>query len=240
MKILIPSTGRADRVKTIKSLGEAGRQAIIVVAVGEGAIYRDLNPSNTVIESPTHGIRAKRQWMLDNFGTSKMTILDDDLVFRKRIDQSHFAEFDGSDGQMMINTISDYLDRYAHVGIADRFMIQETPRGYVEGRRYNQVLAYNPLWFPSPWPSFRVEVNEEHDFHLQLRAAGLKPCVMTEYTKQDKAYAAGGCATWRTADSELEAHRKFQEFWPDLVSIVPNKNAISGFVTRIKWKQVDK
>ena len=241
MKILIPSTNRADRVKTIKSLGTlTGHEITVVVKEEEFISYLgNVVPGVRVRGVHTQGIRSKRQAIIDIYSEcGKIVMIDDDITFRKRIDQSHFAPFEDGDGQKMLDAIEDLLDVYAHVGLADRFMIQHTPRGSTTGRRYHQLLAYNFDKIAKPYPTFRVECNEEHDFSLQLRARGHIPGILTEYVKSDTPYAKGGCSTWRTAEAELDAHKKFAELWPGVVTIVPNKNAISGFVTKVNWRKV--
>lgn len=238
MLVLIVSSGRAGKISTHKAVPWAK----LFVPAKEAHVYSKATPGIEIISHTANRIAATRQAALDFAGKQKVVLLDDDLTFLARCgDGSKFREIttDHKTLRAMFSAISTALNNYAHVGVMDDFMAHAKPRNYVVGRRYHQLLAYNPKLFPSPQPKFgAVELNEEHDFHLQLATRGLYSCVLTEWTKKSTYYADGGCQQWRTADVELAEHRKFAARWPGLVYMKPYNKSLSGYLCNIYWNKL--
>lgn len=235
MRIFIPTAGRPDRQITSDALCEAGIDHYVV---GDLDDLPPLREHRGFLRYEMRGIRGKRQYIFDfarGEKFDKILMLDDDLVFRKRNDEGKFLRAEPGELPDLINTLADLLEDHAHVGILDEFMSHTQPRVAKYHGRYNQVLGYNLRLFPDIWPSFRIEINEEHDFHLQLGAAGLAPAISCEWTKSSKPYSAGGCAVWRTPEVEREGHEALARNFPDLVTVVPAKS-LSGWGIRVKWK----
>lgn len=237
MRIVIPSTGRCAVQPTLEALPETAVAELHVHLDEIDRYARRWGHAASVVGLRYHGIREKRQHVLDTGGDGKLVMMDDDLRFRARRADGRFERATAADVEAMLAAIEKALDERAHVGIADEFMCQHNPVGAVEGRRYNQVLGYNFGLVEGARPKFRFEVNEEHDMHLQLLRLGHVPLVLTDWTKSSRYQAAGGCSTWRTAELERSEFHRFALEWSGVVSVVPNKNSISGLATRVNWRR---
>lgn len=243
IRIFIPTKGRSDKQVTADQLRAADIPYELVCSADDTQknIVRYMQTAEVEGHiADVSSISEKRQWILRHCRKSKLVMLDDDLVFYARISDSKFVKANPKQLRAMFAWISDSLDSYAHCGIVDKFMSNATPRGYVLSRRYNSVLAYNPEFFPSPPPRFRIPVSEEHDVHLQLATQGLPPIVSTEWSKSTSYYNPGGCTGERTKKSEAEGHKRFAALWPDLVKVVPHKTNISGLAIRVQWAKAAK
>jgi hypothetical protein len=148
-------------------------------------------------------------------------MIDDDLTFYRRLpdDASKFVRMSPDDSEKMIFELIDFLDKYAMIGMVDKFMSQTRPRGHIECSRFNKVLGFNRDMFPDPWPRFRLPHDEEHDIHLQFLTRGFRTAVLTEYSKSDPVQAPGGCTDWRSPEVFAETYRLLLQYWPDVVSV---------------------
>lgn len=233
--LYIPTIGRVDKQITALVLKEAGIDYKLVVKTKADA------GNEPYIICKASGIKATRQYILEKSTEDKIIMLDDDLKFRKRIkDTGRFTKCEPKDIRKLLSLIEKLLDRHAHVGLVDEFMCNIRPPGFITIGRYTSLIAYNKKLFPKPWPKFRIEINEEHDFNLQLLNKGLRPAIITDYTKSTKFFADGGCNTWRTAEVEKTAHWDLAKLWPNFVSVVPNKYNMSKVGIRFNWKAIER
>lgn len=238
MKVVIPSRGRPSGVRTLEHL--VHDDITLVVPKDEVTAYArylgETHPDAKIFGVDCANIMEKRQWILDKFSKKdKIVMMDDDLRFRVRRTDGKFVAADNKDVSTMLYDISKMLDVHCHGGISDEFMCQNNPPGHATRRRYNQVLAYNFVGRKAP--RFRLTINEEHDMHLQLLAQKHAGFVLTDYTKGSKYNASGGCSIWRTPELERAQFAEFARLWPDLVSVVPAKNSISGQGVRVAWRR---
>jgi TET-Associated Glycosyltransferase len=234
MKIFIPTYGRHDKQITSTLLSKAEIPHTLVTE--ENPKIYNLTQYANIIRCPSLHIGSMRQWIQDNTLTSKLIMMDDDLTFRVRINNS-FVRSNPAQIQDMIHLINKLLDKYAHVGFVDEYMCNTRPHGYVIGGRYTNLLAYNRKLFPNPHPTYRIELNEEHDFNLQLTTQGLPPAILCDYTRSTQPYAPGGCSRYRTSTTELDSHKALTKLWPELVRILPSKTGKSGYRVAISWKK---
>lgn len=238
--IYIPTYGRPNRQPTADALQAAGMHFCFVLSKNDEllATYRRLikqeyyNADIAVANVAT--ISEKRDWILSKIGP-KIIMLDDDLTFYARRRAGNFTKSTPNDVRRMFKWLNTALDKFAHAGVIDKFMSQAAPRGSVQSRRYNSVLAYNKMLFPYPRPKFRIPVSEEHDVHLQLASKGLPPAVSCEFSKNTSYYNEGGCTDERTKHSELAGHKAFAALWPDLVTVVKSKSSLSGHAIKVRW-----
>ena len=164
--------------------------------------------------------------------------MDDDLTFYQRDESgARFFRMPTYGTEEMIKQIVDNLDHYVIVGLADKFMSQHLPRKYKECSRFNDLHGYNRDLFPQPWPEFRLKHGEEHDFQLQCLTRGYKTLVMTEYSKVNRTYAAGGCSDYRTKEFMMHELERLAELWPGLVSLTPDPEHKQGYRFRYNWKE---
>jgi hypothetical protein len=250
LKIYIPTRGRPHRQITADQLQEAGIPHVLVCTQGDVTLddYKarcDLFGKIIVVKAA--GLTEKRQRILE-MAPEKFCMLDDDLRFYSRSENgAGFISISNMIGKsetartlrQMFRDIEDALDQHAQVGLVDKFMAQAQPRMYKTSGRYNQVMAYNQKLFKKVRPRFRTITNQEHDFHLQLSAAGLPPYILTEWSKDAPYYAQGGCSIYRTVAVEKRGFEELRKNWPDIVKIVPHAKNISGLAVRFDWKKAD-
>lgn len=305
MKIYIPTRGRWDRQITSEVLSEAKITHYIVTEDPIKNYNHVLSRYAKFLPCPSSKLSAKRQWILEHAGKSKLVMVDDDMTFRFRTTTDGIVKFLRSgpaEVHKMFGMIDALLYNYAQVGITDEFMCNTRPPGFMVGGRYNGLLAYNPaLWqrqLAAPQPSqqgragrgaggrvakaptkpalaspgkatgpakarsnppagrgvgqrgrglapatnqdaprFRIELNQDHDFSLQLHLMGFPPAILTDYTKSTKPGANGGVSRYRKAEDELRGHHILAKHWPRFVHVVPSATSLSGFRISVKWKR---
>lgn len=237
MRIYVPTRRRVDRQITSDLLIACGTPHVLVHDAED--VFPE-HPLRTHLIDAGTGIRDCRNGILDHAitsGAAKIMMIDDDITFRVRVSDSSFVRATPDSVKSMLHTIDALLDTHAHVGLIDEFMCQHQPRGVKHHGRYNSVVAFNLDLWPKPWPQYRLKVNEDHDMSLQLQAAGRAPAILCEWTRSTKPYAAGGCATWRDAQTELRGHEGLAALWPGLVRLAPSKGALSGYGVRVDWRK---
>lgn len=242
MKIFLPTRGRT-RSSTADALRAAGVPFTFVLTEGDaqypggpsGGPDLAAGPLEAVTVKAPH-IGAKRQAILEMAGDSKFAMMDDDLIFYRRLNDERFVRALPADVKFMVGMLETALNYAPAAGIIPKFMSQQTPRGLRRHGRMDQVLCYNPALFKDPKPVFRAPVAEEHDFNLQILKTGLVPIVFTEFAKGDKPYSSGGCSAWRTPEVELAGLE--QVAVAHGLGLYPTKNAISGYRLRVPWAKL--
>jgi hypothetical protein len=78
IKIVCPSKGRANNVRTTQLIPSL----TLIVPAGEVEDYKAHNPNTEVVGVPSHirGITHTRQWILDNWASEDVFMIDDDVV----------------------------------------------------------------------------------------------------------------------------------------------------------------
>lgn len=246
LSIYIPTVGRAAKQKTALRLLAADIDFKLVVPTGTAGEYKKewgWAKGSTVLECPAKGIRATRQWILEHEGRGKLAMLDDDLEFYARISAStNFRKCTAPDLRRMFYHAETMLSKFAHGGFAEKFMSQARPRGHQLNKRYFHILCYNTRLFPRPAPTYRTETGEDHDMNLQLLLAGKPGFLITDWAHADKAWAEGGCCTWRTKEVNEAACRKLAELFPGIVRLEEAKKDMvnhggTPFTMRINWRK---
>lgn len=235
LQICIPSRSRFRENRTLHNLSKNLLPIVtVVVPVSQYEDYRSRLPEVVkILPFEGQGIAAKREFILTSKRNGKLIMLDDDLRFHKRTqDGTKFPATLPEQTEQMFEEMSKFLDLYPMVGLTDKFMSHTKPRFFIECHRFNQVLGINRDLLPQPWPQFRVRHDEEHDVHLQLLTRGCKTAVLTEWSKSDKAGAAGGCNDWRSPEILKQVHEELTALWPTIVSITPDPPR-----ARYNWKE---
>ncbi len=221
MQILVPSRARArpDQQIIAKRLTEAGIPFKLVRTAGDETDYSQWKYDEVVLELPAPGgICEKRNAMLDAF-PGKTFVIDDDIVFRRPIEGTTYEVRDDELRHLM-ECVDFYLNDYAHVGVAQRFMIQTRKKPYDLNKRMMGCRGFNTELFPTPAPRYRMRTCSDVDFNMQLLAAGKTGLVITEYCHTETKYKSpGGCSVWRTEELILEGHRELRRLWPGYVEL---------------------
>lgn len=245
MNILIPTRNRAENQLTANTLRGAGIEPILVINHDDRAKY-----NFHTLKVHASNIVEKRQAIIDHFGgEGKLVMCDDDMRFYTRnIDPSPSKDFtadrferaDNVGIQLLFQKISDLLNFEGHVGVASRFMANQQKPPTRIGGKYIRVLAYNFNNMKSgPPPRYRFPGHEDHDFNMQLQAMGYRCVVLTSYAQDDLGqFKPGGCATWRTPESDIAEMQRFAAAWPGIVSFgkPDEKNPIGRM--HIAWKKL--
>ena len=245
MNILIPTRNRADNQLTANTLRGAGIEPILVINHDDRAKY-----NFHTLKVHASNIVEKRQAIIDRFGNEgKLVMCDDDMRFYTRnIDPSPSKDFtadrfkraDDFSIQLLFQRILDLLNFEVHVGVASRFMANQQKPPTRIGGKYIRVLAYNVNNMKSgPPPRYRFPGHEDHDFNMQMQSMGYRCVVITSYAQDDLGqFKPGGCATWRTPESDIAEMQRFAAAWPGIVSFgkPDEKNPIGRM--HIAWKKL--
>lgn len=243
LQILIPSRSRATNQKTIFNLSKKlwPITSIVVPTEQYDEYCRKVPKDINIIPCDGVGNCATRQFMLHTKPTGKLITFDDDLTFYRRNEEgTKFIRMFPDEAELMVLTISKFLDVYSFVGLVDKFMSQHSPRSHKECGRFNEVYGYNRDTLPVPWPEFRVPHEEEHDFNLQLITRGHKTAIITEYSKGQTTWAPGGCADWRTSAIFDEAYQQMRELWPGIVTFGGKPTDFAPYRIQYNWRQAKK
>jgi hypothetical protein len=240
LQIAIPSRSRHFVQKTIYNLDKS-LWPIIVIVVPQSQYnnYRSIIPQNiSIIPCDKDGIGPTREFILKFKSNGKVIMMDDDLTFYRRSEDGlKFIQMAPAESVEMIALIITYLDTYAIVGLADKFMSHTLPRQHKECARFNDLHGYNRDLLPTPWPLFRLRHGEEHDVQLQCITRGCKTVAITEYSKVNKAYANGGCSDYRTKEFMMEELNRMAELWPGILTLELDEKHPQGYRSKINWKE---
>ena len=218
MKIIVPSTQRADRQHTIQQLRMGGislrYKCFLAVPLNECSDYQVLSEFGCLPLDCT-GINNVRQWIIEHCNDDKVLMIDDDLSFFRRTSIEDFELHQATGEQILeiMQWIDNKLDDYAHVSISARTQNFQTT---------SRILRHNSLELEvvRPWRiyGFRkdiilgeqldfhagLKINTMDDFHmtLQLLELGYPNLVWFQYAHEQRgSNNAGGASTYR--DLEL-------------------------------------
>jgi len=234
LRIYVPTHGRPDRQRTADALEAAGLDHELVSCEP----VRETSRGKLRLLPQFVGIMEKRQWILDDAGSGKIVMLDDDLSFKRRRADGGFSACTSKDVAEMFAEIDVLLDTWAHVGIVDQFLCNVKPRGLLHRGKYSNVLGYNLDMMARPRPRFRLELCEEQDFNLQLQDRGLEPAVSCEWSKTQASRVAGGCSSERTVALQDSVNRRFHAYWPNLVTLREKvRPGIENVGYKVAWRK---
>jgi hypothetical protein len=242
MEIWIPTRDRVFQ-ETYFSLPPKIREQVRFVQPWDGNEVLGIN----VRKTPQHinGIGPTRQWIIDNAKSDKIVMLDDDLVFAKRREDepTKFREASLADVSLLFDSISSYLDQFAHVGVSTREGGNRDTSDTVLNTRLLRILAYRTDVLRKQAIRFdRLEFMEDFDVTLQLLRAGF-PNIRINWIvhNQRSSNAPGGCSTYRTLEKQAQAARGLAQLHPEFVDTVVKKtktawNGQERTDVRIQWK----
>ena len=230
MKIYIPSYGRTDPALHTTYQMFSDHVECVVIAATKGSVPRGDVNCEVVKTAHVGEARAAIARLAAEEGCTRYIVADDDLKLFNRTDERTYSRVDASDHNVIaefLSEVREFLDRFAHGGVQQRFMAHTAPRGYVQNKRYLKLAAYNTELMPKE-PEFRLRVHEDIDAQLQLAAMGCSGFLMTEWAVDDLGqYKDGGCQRYRTPEVEEAEFLKLQRHHPDFVSFVNGRSRVA-------------
>lgn len=218
MKILIPTTGRGTvaQQRTLELFPSATLVVDSPADVPPNHVGEVLQPEGVA----GRGIRAKRQWILEQFwDQGKFVMFDDDLVFREQLRPGPPLSRPlrtPEDAQQLIGDLSRALDTYPLAGLAISFRLHQRPfpediaSSFIHVAAFNRDARENVGQFR---PEYRVEVSEDHDVNFQFLARGIPTVCLTRYFTVDKPHAPGGFSELRTPELIRESVQELVRHW---------------------------
>ena len=236
MKIYIPSLGRADKVVTLNSIPEKWLDRTkVVVTQKEYNSYAKHIPLENLLVIPTRikGISKTREHIMNVCNERTLLMLDDDMVFCKRLSMAHpkLKSIDNDrDMNNLFAIVEKLLKNYPAVGISARQGNNRVNEEVRECTRMMNAYAFDIPKMRELGINFgRTPVMEDFDVTLQLLRKGFKNAVIYKYCwNQRGSGAEGGCATYRTAELQKKGALKLKKLHPDFVKIV-EKESKSGW-----------
>jgi hypothetical protein len=252
VNIYIPSSGRADRLKTVERLTESLRhETLLVVPPAEVRGY--IGKGVGVIECPHDGIVRTRDFIMEHAvkiaRTDKFVMLDDDLIFQRRRSNDRITDCTGPETEMAFQWLERQLDEVAHAGFGARFLGYASTEVYTEPGRMMYVLGYNVAACREAGVSFGKGLNqfstmEDFNMTLQLLTKGYPNRISLEWRcSPGMSNAPGGCSLWRTSVRQTESAKRLEGMFPGIVTVRPKEkwqgmeDLEDMFDVRVAWKK---
>ncbi len=224
IQIFIHTYGRHDWQKTLQYITpNIQERTWLVVQKREAHLYTW--PRLMVLPKKVKMLSPTRQYILENAKKNKIVMLDDDLLFLRRIseDDWHLRNCQPEDMGAMFRKISRQLDVYAHVGVSHRMGNNRHKTIRLNNVRMNGVIGYNRERVLAAGARFdRIDLRQDFDITLQLLRAGLPNLVSVEFAwDQSRASnSAGGCSNYRTPELMARCAHELAELHPGFVRVV--------------------
>lgn len=234
MKIIVPTRGRLGRQYTIDFLPRDLQADVVVVCPSNEVDRHGLYPyvregSAQVVCQPddTMTIAQKRAWIVQHWydmGVEKIVMMDDDLRFAYRIDDTGTAlrQATHDDIRSGFRELEARLSPDCpHAGFGPRQGNNRKEAGWRGPDRMMYVLGYHLPTVVDNAIFGRIETREDMDVTLQLLRAGFPNAVYhTLVVDQAGGYAArGGCEGERTIERSNADADRLAELHPGLVRV---------------------
>jgi len=251
MMILIPSSGRSERILTLQAIPPKLRDAVwLVVYPEEAAAYSKIWGQVVIATPPKRGIAYKRQWIVDNVQFKQVLVIDDDLrrICTRRLDDpGKFVGASEIEATQVLETMWGWLQEgIAQVGLLGREGANRiTTLPYIELTRSIQFVGINLDTFRNRNIRYdRVEFRGDFDATLQLFRAGYKNRVLTTHISDfDKPQRPGGCTPSRTPEKMNATAEELAALHPMFVDTVLKDNLSNAEEwstrtdVRVQWRR---
>lgn len=232
MRLFIKTLGRVNKQDTLRFVPEA----TLVVQTHEAEAYRTRWPKNEVLVLPpeVRTIGATDRYLIEIEGRKepdrKIILLDDDLTITRRIPGTVKLRLCNLvDMRHLWQIVERQLDDYVHVAVSAREGNNRLDFPCEFNIRYMRARAYNTARLPIGFEVDRINCLGDFDMNLQLLAAGLPSCVITEFAQNHPStQTPGGCATQRTNETHKAETQKLADLWPGIVKLVQKENKGGG------------
>lgn len=245
MKLVIHTYGRADKQVTLNNIPKAHHKNLWL-AVQKREAYR-YNYSNLIIlPKEIKKLSPTRQYLVETCEEEQLLLMDDDLLFYKRLDDSvKLTKMGKTDFTKMFNMLSKWLKKEVHhVGISAREGNNRVADDFKLCTRAMRVLGYNVKTLVDNNFRFdRIPTKQDFDMTLQMLREGYANKVSYTYCQnQSGSNTEGGCSTYRTEAMMNSSAIKLAKLHHPFVKVVEKetKTAWGGGVRKdvlIQWKK---
>jgi len=249
--IYIPTKGRAGKQVTLDFLGDELRGVCtLLVDADEFDNYcLEVDDINIISMPPeVKGIGKVRQWAVENCPTPYLFLMDDDMVFFRRIGDTVKLEKCAPDMMEelfdeLLNWMS--LDDIPVVGLSARQGNNNNPNIYQEATRQMNFHGIDVQRFKALGLRFDgQDVMEDFYMTLSLLTQGIPNRVMYQYCWNQKGSGSeGGCSSYRTWEMQKRCAEELAASFPDFVTVVEKttkttwKDFPTRFDVRVQWKK---
>lgn len=222
--ICIPTRGRVGRVRTLEFMaGSSWLDKVVLVAPQDEAPKHNWP---RVLAHDVSGIRATRQWIMDQNIDDKVIQVDDDMRFatRRLDDPSKFNSATPGDVTAIFNRLEAMLDQVPLAGLAERSGANRmSPKDIPVSmsKRLFSVQAIDNRWFHQANIRYRLEFMSDFDITLQCLIKGYPSGLLTTHAKDSTSgsNAPGGCSIDRTGEALDKSARELARLWPEFVTL---------------------
>ena len=235
--IFIPTRKRVQKQTTWESIGSKARSVAVLVCP-ENEVSSHASYGRKVLNRGfITGINNVRQFIVEHAikeGHDKIIILDDDLIFGRRISDvaPNLRKTLPDEMWELFDTISNHLDSYVHVGVSPRQMNDKHfPATSKECMRQNAVHGIQPKVLKKEHLRYdTVDLMEDYYMTLSLFKLGYPNIMVTDWTwdQRGASGAVGGCSLYRDAELQERASKQLEAMFPDHVKARWRKAAMDG------------
>jgi TET-Associated Glycosyltransferase len=249
MLIAIPTYGRVQNQKTLLALPPRIRkQTSLFVRMDEYTKHFELWGEHCeIVRLPSfiNSIGMTRDFIIGWAHPKPVFMMDDDLTFfaRRTDDKTKFESMVGRDYEDMIDLLTYYVERYAHVGIAMREGGNRNVDPFLYNSRILRAHAFNTkVMYDFDLRFKSMQFMEDFHVTLGLLELGFTNITLNDWVQnQPGSNLPGGCSGQRTIALHNQAARRLAELHPKLVTVV-NKPAVGTWKedredVRIEWKK---
>ena len=242
MHIYIPTLARADKQITLRSIPKSWlSRTHFVVCKNEVEEYKKKHDVD-VMSVAELGTAPARQHIIDNAHGKYVLMLDDDMTFsfRKEDSSIKLTRCTEKDIMDMFQLLYSWLEEgFVHVGVSQRGGNNYVLEEYKENTRMNNAYAYNVEEFRKTPAKFRLTGMEDFDVTLTLLEQGLPNRVTYKYCWDQKGSGTeGGCSVYRTYQMQKKVAHKLYKLHPNLVRIV-SKESKTGWKSLGSTQRID-
>tara|TARA_B100000085_G_C18530335_1_gene507745 strand:- start:578 stop:1363 length:786 start_codon:yes stop_codon:yes gene_type:complete len=242
--IYIPTRGRTNKQTTWESIGSKVRSAAVLVCPDNEVSTHESLGRKTLNRGSITGINNARQFILEHAlekGHDKIIILDDDLIFGRRISDvaPNLRKTKPEEMHELFDIMSEYLNSYVHVGVSPRQMNDKHfPARWKECMRQNAVHGIQPKVLKEEHLRYdTVDLMEDYYMTLSLFKLGYPNVMITDWTwdQRGASGAVGGCSSYRNAELQERASKKLEAMFPKHVKAVKKETKTGWDNMKVRW-----
>lgn len=248
MRIVIPSSGRADKIYSTRYI-PPHIPYNIVVTKQDYPSYRHL--PNVLVAPGVSGISDKRHWCCMNIDDPHLVFLDDDIGIFERYEKGTTRLRKIEDPTILWNHLDFLLTiGYPLAGISHRMGNNSATKNYRINTRAYAVWALDTNVYRQEHLNMgKFEVMEDFYLILSLLTRGYDTITLFSYAHDQRLLGKtpGGCSTWRTKELQERNASKLHAMFPRYVTLMEKQNTYSGqfngesyIDVRVLWNRAGK